>query len=1139
MTNVEQLFQISVLDEFVANQDMELIKQRWLKFQNFLSKRDYIESVKEEKYQDGFLKDIFEQSLGYTLDSTNPDDYNLVREKKNTIDAKKADGAIVIDTHIVGLIELKGQDTQNLDKRGLREQSAVDQVFGYLNSHDSSHAKYTIVSNFNELRFYITDKTNYESFFLLDMDFESFCRLHTILSYESIVAQIPLQIKEKSVTFEIDISNSFYKDYTKFRTELFENIIQNNKDLDPYTLLNATQKLIDRIVFIFFGEDTELLPLNTIPTIIKEHQAQRLTDYSLYDVYKIYFQAINSGNSRLDIERYNGGLFAPDEYLDSLVIGNKVLDSQAKILSAYRFGSDISVNILGHIFEQSISDLEEMTAQIANESFDKKQSKRKKDGVFYTPAYITKYIVANTLGTLCQSKREELEIADIALNKGTKSKTKEVLNSKLESYKEWLLNLKILDPACGSGAFLNQALEFLIEEHKSLQLDFLKLGNIFMTYNIEESILENNLYGVDINEGAVEIAKLSLWLRTATKGRSLTTLADKIKVANSLLDMPFGQGSFDIVIGNPPYVRQESIKEQKPALKERYSTFVGTADLFVYFYELGLDMLKMGGVKGYICSNKFFRAKYGQKLREMILTQTTIQSIVDFNSVKVFEDATVDSAITILQKGYIEDSNFAISLNSLDNFFDMSQSDLTKDSFSFVTPEELAIKKKIERVGTPLKEWDINIYRGILTGFNEAFIIDGTKKDELIGLDRRNAEIIKPLLRGRNLQKYLSASSEEFLIVTHNNPPINIDEYPIIKEYLDRYYERLAKRGDKGLTPYNLRNCAYLNSFENDKILYPEFSSSSLFSLDTNASYLLDTSWFIDKGDKCLLAFLNSKLIWYYLSFITSTMGSASLRLKKIFIEKLPIPKLPNIELYKKNIEYLLDMPRKEIYDRDTKYPIGIFEDREIYLTEFLFAKQLGNIEKFQGHKELRDYFRLLPFVFCNNLFDEVFQNIDNRREIYSFFYNDNDRIFHIIDEEDYLVSIFANTEKNFIKQIDKKFRLSKSTREGGYFSILSPAEPFWRQVDLIESLYQELTKKSISQNDFIKLVDTILQAKENIAKYNRHFESLNAIDKIEIKEEIARLQEVIDRSVLDIDDLLYEVYGLDRGEIGIVEGVK
>jgi len=390
MSNQEQLFQSSVLEEFVNTQNESLIKRRWDNFQNFLSKRDYIEDVKEEKYQDGFLKDIFEACLGYTLDSTNPHSYNLEREKKNKIDGKKADGAIVIEEHVVGVIELKGQNTKDLDKKGSREQSSVDQAFGYLYSHDSSYAKYAIVSNFNELRFYIKDKTNYEKFSLFRMGYEEFKKLHTILSYESIKAQTPLKIKEKSVTFEVDISNKFYKDYTKFRTELFENIIKNNQDQDQHTLLNATQKLIDRIVFILFGEDTGLLPLNTIPTIIQEHQSQRLTDYSLYDVYQIYFQAIDQGNSKLEIDRYNGGLFASDEYLNALKIDDEVLDTQAKTLSAYKFGSDISVNILGHIFEQSISDLEEITAHIENQTFDKKNSKRKKDGVFYTPAYITK-----------------------------------------------------------------------------------------------------------------------------------------------------------------------------------------------------------------------------------------------------------------------------------------------------------------------------------------------------------------------------------------------------------------------------------------------------------------------------------------------------------------------------------------------------------------------------------------------------------------------------------------------------------------------------------------------------------------------------------------------------------------------------
>jgi len=919
MTNKEQLFQISVLDEFVTNQDMELIKSRWLKFQNFLSKRDYIESVKEEKYQDGFFQDVFEESLGYTLDSNNPNDYNLEREKKNTIDAKKADGAIVIDTHIVGLIELKGQDTQNLDKRGSREQSAVDQLFGYLNSHDSTYAKYAIVSNFNELRFYIADKTNYESFFLLDMDFESFCRLHTILSYESIVAQIPLQIKERSVTFEIDISNSFYKDYTKFRTELFENIIQNNQELDHYTLLNATQKLIDRIVFILFGEDTGLLPLNTIPTIIKEHQAQRLTDYSLYDVYKIYFQAINSGNSRLDIERYNGGLFAPDEYLDSLVIDDEVLDSQARILSAYRFGSDISVNILGHIFEQSISDLEEMTAQIANESFDKKQSKRKKDGVFYTPAYITKYIVANTLGTLCQNKREELEIADIALTKGTKSKTKEALNSRLESYKEWLLNLKILDPACGSGAFLNQALEFLIEEHKSLQLDFAKLGNIFMTYNIEKSILENNLYGVDINEGAVEIAKLSLWLRTATKGRSLTTLADKIKVGNSLIDdrsvvdnafvweeefsEVFQRGGFDVVIGNPPYVRQELLdSDMKSYFKTKYTIHHNSADLYIFFIEKGISLLSKNGKFSFIVPNKWLKAKYGKPLREWLKLKG-LDEIVDFGDLQIFQGATTYPMIMTLTNQDVNKKFSFMGLESLDfgdleeyvqkNSSEIILENLSDDAWQLVSKDVQNVLNKAMKNSISLGQYtEGQINRGILTGLNDAFIINEETRNKLIEEEQKSIDVIKPFYVGQDIQRYGNPDIEKWLLYIPWD--FEIDKYTAIKKHLEQFKDKLAKRPEVKQNRYpwyalSRYGSKYILDFEESKIIYLVFQVKPAFIIDVNNTYSNNATFIYPKEDYFLLGILNSKLGWFLISN-SCTEIQGGYQLIYDYFKNIPIP---------------------------------------------------------------------------------------------------------------------------------------------------------------------------------------------------------------------------------------------------------
>jgi type I restriction-modification system DNA methylase subunit len=682
------MFQKSVLNSI--KQDESLIALRWAEYQKFLTKVDYIKTVKEEKYQDGFLKDIFESCLGYTLDMTDPSNFNLEREKKNETDGKKADGVIYVDKKIIGVIELKAQDTKNLDK-------IEAQAFNYHASH--SNSKYIIISNFDELRFYIDKKTAYEKFSLFNLDYEEFKKLHLLISFESIKTDIPLKLKEKTSNFEQNISKELYKDFSIFRNGLFENIVNKNPDIEKSTLLRLTQKLCDRIIFILFAEDRGLLTSNTISEIRNRHSQDGFGDRSMYDYYKLYFNAINEGNERLNIPKYNGGLFSKDELLDSLIIDDSFLDMKAQSLSDYDFESEISVNILGHIFEQSLTDLEEIQSNINNVDFDKTKSKRKKDGVFYTPEYITKYIVENTLGKMCNDKREELNLLNITAPVNLKKLTKAEQQTKdnLEIYKDWLFNLKILDPACGSGAFLNQALEYLIKEHKQLQYDLALMGDLFSSYTVEESVLEHNLYGVDINEDAVEIAKLSLWLRTAQKGRCLTNLNDKIVCANSLLEMPFSENSFDVVIGNPPYVRQEAIKEQKEALSKIYEVANGTADLYVYFYELGIRMLKQNGLKGFICSNKFFRAKYGENLREYILKNTVIEQIADFNGVKIFEDATVDSAITILKK-QISNENITFKIVDIDltNSYEMKQNDLTKSSFSFSNPKELIIKQKIE-----------------------------------------------------------------------------------------------------------------------------------------------------------------------------------------------------------------------------------------------------------------------------------------------------------------------------------------------------------------------------------------------------------------------------------------------------------
>jgi type I restriction-modification system DNA methylase subunit len=891
------LFQNSVLASY--KQDEALIASRWAAYQNFLAKTKAIREFKEEEYQEGFLKDVFESCLGYTLKTTDPANFTLERETKNETDSKKADGAIYVSGKVTGVIELKAQNTQNLDK-------ATDQAFGYLTKN--SHAKYVIVSNFDELRFYVEKATDYEKFHLFSLDYEGFKKLHLILSYENIAKELPHAMKQKSHNFEQEISKQLYKDFSAFRTHLFENILKNN-DLDHTTLLRLTQKLCDRIIFILFAEDRGLLNPNTIKEIRSRH-ADDIMGNPMYGYYKIYFDAINKGNEKLAIPKYNGGLFAPDALLESLVIDDAYLDMEAQKLSDYDFASDISVNILGHIFEQSLTDLEELQAQIENADFDKKQGKRKKDGVFYTPEYITRYIVGNTLGRLCEEKKAALSLlieAPAIANPKKLTKDQEKHKQNILDYRAWLENLKILDPACGSGAFLNQALEFLIREHTAVRDRLLPFQDLTLNYEIETAILEHNLYGVDINEDAVEIARLSLWLRTAQRGRTLTDLSGKIVCANSLLAMPFEEGSFDVVIGNPPYFNIQKFGAKSPIVQTIQTTYSeiwqDKSDILFYFIALAIKMTK--NKVGFIISNAFMFSDKAKKLRNYILENTTVSKITNFEQYMVFEDASITSAIIELDKiktdkrtkayNFIEknynQSDVYDMLSNKANYFEVN---LKKDNvFALVDDKINTLNEKIDSSYSKLNTI-FKIGKGMETAANNVFQF----KEYPTKFPK---EFIKKRMSGEIIKKYTIDETKEYLlyfedITTFEELPQSIQNHLLKnKEFLEN---RAQIKRSKTSNWWKYTFPMHKEFYSKNKLWCSYRAKENIFCFDNTAEYIgfTNTTVIFDTHEsldlKYLLALLNSKTLNFRYKSIGKQTGSGVYEYFENGVGKLPIPEI-------------------------------------------------------------------------------------------------------------------------------------------------------------------------------------------------------------------------------------------------------
>ena len=945
------LFQKKTLKNALVNfkfpsdlEERHKIMKKWIEALN----SGTLNQVKEVSLHGDFLKDIFQDVLGYSsiiagggklweihAEQTIADGGGSADAAVGFFNATENNkGKVKLQGKVVAPIELKGTK-DDLDRPApARKESAVDQGWCYANYTPDCH--WIIISNYRELRLYHTNKTPayYEKFLLVNLaNLEEFKRFYFLLCRETF---LPVKDVSKIDTLLVtseeaqeDITKQLYEEYKQVRLEIvkdFRHRFGSKLDIPnpDQVLIEKAQKTLDRILFIAFCEYRGLLPEKTIA---KAHDSKdAYNPRRIWDNYQAVFRWVDQGNEDPLIPGYNGGLFKHDPILDAQLDIPDSLCGQLQQLTRFDFDSEVSVDILGRIFEQSITDLEELKADVAKQEFDKKQGKRKKLGVFYTPAYITQYIVEVAIGGYLQNREDELrERFQLAEFTDTAENQKREIEF-WQSYRdEVLVKTRVLDPACGSGAFLIAAFDYFASQYQRVNdnLQFLK-HQTTENMELDKTILSNNLFGVDLSPESVEITKLSLWLKTATQGKTLTYLDNNIKIGNSIIndakitDLPFNwesefsqvfaDGGFDVVIGNPPYIRQELLSPFKPYLQENYQTYDGVADIYIYFYEKGLNLLKPAGIISYIVTNKWLRSGYGEPLRRFFSQESVFEQIIDFGHAPIFEDADTFPCIIAARKsevsntenenksvlvcavprGELKNINLIQYVQNPEHSFTIPWSRFTANAWSLEPPAVDDLMRKIQRVGVPLKEFaGVKPICGIKTGFNEAFFIDDATKNKLVQADPKCAEIIKPLLRGQDIKRWIPEWDKVWIIFAHKD--IDIEQYPVIKEHLEIYRNKLEARAGKQLWWQLQASPSSYHLFEEPKIIWQDLAFHSRFCSDKQNVFIDMTCFALPCSDLWLLAVLNSPLMWSWLWRNTIHGKDEVLRLKNIYTENIPI----------------------------------------------------------------------------------------------------------------------------------------------------------------------------------------------------------------------------------------------------------
>jgi hypothetical protein len=809
---------------------------------------------------------------------------------------RPAEGGAAIDGQPLVLVELKA-DGADLDACGSRSESPVRQLWRYLAASEGS--RWGIVTNFAEVRLYARSKSSkhLHRVLLADLDHpDAFADFYAVFSRAGLLGAFgepeppAARLLAETELKQDAVSDTLYKAYASRRVDLIR-ALQARGVADLDRAIAAAQKLLDRVLFVAFAEKRGLIHNRRQ---LEQTSNTRIPGLSTWGAFRYLFRAIDRGDDLLGIPGYNGSLFKPDPILDDpdLELGDDPWAAVFRYFGSFDYRHEVTVDVLGNLFERSISDLETLRengldaheadlAERRRRADRRRPGQRKLHGVFYTNPQITEYLVAAALDPAWEARQAEAAARHLPVDETEPDAAR--LAAYARELLAWLDDLALCDPACGSGAFLVAAYDWFEDRRLALlhdlhraEPDANECAGSADDWKARSApiILRNNLHGVDLSAESVEIAHLSLWIRTARPGQPLTTLDANILAGNSVVSDPTvhpaafdwatafprvaARGGFDAIVGNPPYVRHHYIIDCKEHLRSRFKSYDGLADLSVYFIEVAMsELLKIGGTLSYVVTNKWMKSNYGKNIRDYLVSDARILRVVDFGHAKdLFDGVDAFPCFLIAQRTGTASSTEQIAVTILEGIksdlknlkeqidkrtLHIDQARLGAESWSLEAGLSSDLLEKIRRMGVSLKDMlGVAPLIGIMPGRSKAYLISNEDRDHLIEADPGCTSLIKPYLRGQDLRKWTTCWNETWMISMSSSSDTNwpwagaatteeaemmlTAKYPSLYAHFKKHEEKLRSRYPQNIGRFwwELRPCNYMDAFERPKIVYKD-----------------------------------------------------------------------------------------------------------------------------------------------------------------------------------------------------------------------------------------------------------------------------------------------------------------------------